>query len=741
MHAEATPRASLLARPHAPWDIDDEVNVNLRRRRILAVVVLVVAAAIALPRFFTHSPMRMGVALEGWWSGEPPVVQRVVGPPAKGRLEVGDRLLTLNGESLTDRESLRRLQQKGLPRGSFELGIMRGDERLTIALPPVHLGAWERLRLVIFPIVAIIAAPLVAFLLVWRRPDLSAGWTFLWFACLQGIGTMSDIFPHSMVESTGFFRLYLNGSQALVWLYPASFLHFMTVFPRPRWKGATRLKSPWFWFVGLAYLAPVVLWIVYARAGGPPGTVYGIFQAIVFPLAVISLIERYARRRDGEWQPRSSERVLALLVGILLFLGSGFGAAAQSSTVMSLIPPTALKIVFSALTVSWLLSPLFIAYLIANDPVFDPRRVLVQSVPYALLTGVLAARYLGVVLVGQRMFQSWTGEETLAFNVVAAVLIAFLFAPLRERMQRVLDQVFGRDRELLRRAIDAAGQGLLGAADRDGVKRVIEDALERGLKRPISLEWPEDGAPHLAEGEEVPAEAATAVENLLSLTGIRLESLSLQEERAAAERRAVELREAAARAELRALHAQVQPHFLFNALNALSYLTETDPAAAQRFTERLADMLRYTVEASNRRAALLSEEIGFVEDYIGVARERYETPLSFEFDGPRELLSVAVPPLLLQPLVENSLKHGCAPGAEALHMVLRAAESNGWLTLEFSDDGRTNGTPPPGLGVGLENLDQRVRRFGGSEAKMEAGPRPGGGFTVRLRWRMLRRVA
>lgn len=703
--------------------------------------VLLAAAAIALPRFFTHSPMRMGVGLEGWWSGEPPVVERVVGPPSLGRLEVGDRVLAINGESLTDRESMRKLMQQGLPRGPMELEIERAGERMTVTLPPVQLGAWERLRLVIFPIVAVIAAPLVAFLLVWRRPDLSAGWTFLWFACLQAIGTMFDLFQHPMVESTGLFRAYLTGYSVLVWLYPASFLHFMTVFPRPRWTDATRSRSPWFWFVGAAYLTPLVLWLFYARDGGPPGNVYGIFQGVVFPLAVVSLIERYARPRQGVWQPRSSERVLAILVGVMLFLGSGFGAAMQSPGVMGLIPPNVLKVLASVITVSWLLSPLFIAYLIANDPAFDPRRVLVQSVPYALLTGVLAALYLGVVLAGQRMFQDWTGEEAMVFNVVAAVIIAFLFAPLRERLQRGLDRVFGRDTALLRRAIDDAGQGLLGAADRDEVKRVIEEALERGLKRAVTLEWPESGPPRLAEGEEVPADAGAAVENLLSLTGIRLESLALQEERAAAERRAVELREAAARAELQALHAQVQPHFLFNALNALSYLTETDPAAAQRFTERLADMLRYTVEASNRRAALLSEEIGFVEDYLGVARERYETPLEFRFDGPRELLSVAVPPLLLQPLVENSLKHGCAPDAKALRMVLRAQETNGWLTLEFSDDGRTNGTAPPGLGVGLENLDQRVQRFGGPEASMEAGPRPGGGFTVRLRWRMLRRVA
>lgn len=211
-------------------------------------------------------------------------------------------------------------------------------------------------------------------------------------------------------------------------------------------------------------------------------------------------------------------------------------------------------------------------------------------------------------------------------------------------------------------------------------------------------------------------------------------NLSLQAQRATDERRAAELREAATRAELRALRAQVHPHFLFNALNALSYLTETDPPAAQRFTERLADMLRYTVEAGERPAALLSEELGFVEAYLGVARERYENPLDFNYRGAPELLSLAVPPLLLQPLVENSLKHGCPPGSDALHLELGAERRDGWLQLTFSDNGVATGDPGPGLGVGLQNLEQRVRRFAGAGASMVAGPVEGGGYAVTLRW-------
>ena len=139
---------------------------------------------------------------------------------------------------------------------------------------------------------------------------------------------------------------------------------------------------------------------------------------------------------------------------------------------------------------------------------------------------------------------------------------------------------------------------------------------------------------------------------------------------------------------------------------------------------------------ARRPAALLSEEIAFVEDYLGVARERYENPLSFEYRGTAELLSVAVPPLLLQPLVENSLKHGCAPGVEALHLALEARREGSWLTLVFSDDGAVGVNGAPGLGVGLQNLEQRVRRFAGADASMTAAPVSSGGFAVQLRWRV-----
>jgi LytS/YehU family sensor histidine kinase len=145
-------------------------------------------------------------------------------------------------------------------------------------------------------------------------------------------------------------------------------------------------------------------------------------------------------------------------------------------------------------------------------------------------------------------------------------------------------------------------------------------------------------------------------------------------------------------------------------------------------------MLRYTVEAGKRQATLLSDEIAFVEDYLGVARERYENPLHFRYRGDPSLLSTSVPPLLLQPLVENSLKHGISADGGSLRMTLDAKYTQGWFELEFADDGVPHGNGTPSLGIGLDNLESRVRHFAGPNARVQATPRGSGGFSVRMAW-------
>ncbi len=730
-----TTQPTLVERSAALWDSRD-VRPLHRLRRALALLMVLAAVAIGTPRFLTHTPFqRLNVDLD-WRQSSHPVVARVLGPPARGILQPGDVIIGWEGQHFVGIREMREAMERGdrWPRGRFTLEIQRDGVTRFVLMPPVQLTGWQRIRLTTFPMVAVICTPLVALLLVWRRPDLSAAWVFLWFAALQGLAAVWGLFPARQFEPTGAMRVYLTLYDWLTVWAPAAFLHLMTVFPRPRWTRAGRTRSPWFWLVVAAYLVPVALIVQHPAGGDALENTFVWFQAAATVLGVASLLGRYLLPADRDWRPGRGERVLAVVLAATLLLNALIDPLFSDPRVLVLLSIPAVRLLLTSLTLGWFFSPLIMAFLIANDPLFDPRRLLVRSVPYALLSGILAALYLAVVLVAQRLFAAATGEQAMVFNVFAALVVAFAFAPLRERVQRALDRLYGRDPRALRAALDHAGHALLSALDAGEVRAVVERGLASGLKRPVAVVWPEGGPPLLGDDELVPGDAAEAVENLFLQAGVRLENLALQAHRAAAERAAVELREAATRAELRALHAQVQPHFLFNALNTLSYLIETDPPAAQRFTERLADMLRYTVEASERPAALLSEEIGFVEDYLGVARERYENDLSFEFAGPPELLNTPVPPLLLQPLVENSLKHGCGPAAGALHLRLEAARSDGWFTLRFVDDGDCTGNGLPGLGVGLQNLEQRVMRFGGTGASMRAERRPQGGFTVTVRW-------
>jgi len=714
---------------------------SVRTLRLLALLSILLALALGMPRFLTHTPYpRLGIRPDWEHPSGRLAVSQVVGPPGKGLLEPGDLIIEVNGRNLTRTELRDQVRREGWSRETMTMRVERNGQILDITIPPLKLTAWQRVRSYTLPLAAVIAVPIVAFLLVWRRPDLPTAWVFLWFACLQGLSAIFGLYRFEQFPTTGVFRLYLEFLHLLAFFLPAAFVHFMTVFPRPRWNRLWAWSNPWFLLVLAMYVAAPLIFVIAPRVRSSPDELYMWYEIAGITIGTLSLVDRYARPARPGWAPTFGERAIALVVALALLAATVygvFGAIGDDPRVAVLYSIPVFRVLLTVVYVAWLSSPLLMAFLIANDPAFDPRQLLVKSLPYALLSGFFAALYLLIVLTAQRMFAAATGEDAMVFNVVAALIVAFAFAPLRVRLQTWLDRMYGRDPAMIRQALDRAGLDLLGALDGREIRRSIEQSLELAFKRPVAVVWPEDAAPRLTD-PEVPLDHRAAVENLLSQAGARLENLALSEERAAAERRAVELRELATRAELRALQAQVQPHFLFNALNALAYLIETDPPAAARFSERLADMLRYTVEAGQRPAALLSEEIAFVEDYLGVARERYENPLVFEYRGEQELLSTAVPPLLLQPLIENSLKHGCAPGESALHLFLDARHENGWFTLEFTDDGVPHRNGGPGLGVGLQNLEQRLTRFAGPRASMHAGPRSGGGFQVQLRWPMTR---
>jgi LytS/YehU family sensor histidine kinase len=208
--------------------------------------------------------------------------------------------------------------------------------------------------------------------------------------------------------------------------------------------------------------------------------------------------------------------------------------------------------------------------------------------------------------------------------------------------------------------------------------------------------------------------------------------------------RAAEMERQHAVAQFRALQAQIEPHFLFNTLANLDALIQTDPVRARAMLGHLNGYLRATLAATRREASTLADEFALLRGYLEVQRIRMGDRLRFSLELPDALAQAGLPPLLLQPLVENALKHGIEPRVEGGEVRVTAREEGGRLLLEVVDQAmpapagearaRASAVPEaaaPGNGVGLENVRERLAAaFAG--AQFEAGPNAAGGYTVRL---------
>jgi two-component system, LytTR family, sensor kinase len=201
--------------------------------------------------------------------------------------------------------------------------------------------------------------------------------------------------------------------------------------------------------------------------------------------------------------------------------------------------------------------------------------------------------------------------------------------------------------------------------------------------------------------------------------------------------RTADLERQLASAQLSALRMQLHPHFLFNAVNSAAMLALTDPALSRQVLVELADLFRLTLSSSSVAEIPLRAELDFIDRYLGIERIRFEDRLVATFDvgdGTEDLL---VPSLILQPLVENSIRHGLAQKRDALHLKIRSRIVQGQLILEVQDDGAglaaTQGKRPV-FGVGLTNVEQRLEAANGRPTLIEfADIGAGSGIIVRLR--------
>lgn len=231
------------------------------------------------------------------------------------------------------------------------------------------------------------------------------------------------------------------------------------------------------------------------------------------------------------------------------------------------------------------------------------------------------------------------------------------------------------------------------------------------------------------------SEEATFLRRLAAEAGARLDAQERERERINVEAGQERLIRQVTEAELRALRAQVNPHFLFNSLNTIAALIPTDPEGAETMTVRLAKVFRHVLASSERQLASLEEEMRFVQTYLSIEQARFGDRLRVRLEFDPRLAAEPVPSLLLQPIVENALKHGLAPKPGVVHLAVLARRHGNFLCVEVEDDGVGPGSAQAkseSSGLGLRNLMSRLSNLYGQSAslRLEPGAKMGSRVTI-----------
>jgi Histidine kinase/Histidine kinase-, DNA gyrase B-, and HSP90-like ATPase len=345
------------------------------------------------------------------------------------------------------------------------------------------------------------------------------------------------------------------------------------------------------------------------------------------------------------------------------------------------------------------------------------------------LVAIASGLYLGVQvpLLEQHDFRG--DPVAVGLSVILWTTLAILYAPLRRGATWVVDRVllkrgnYARLRETIARRIGEA-------EDPEGVMAIVAGELRGPLAaagiRVVTatagaLVIPTNDEPRyalalgeLAGGRRLLSDDLEMLDDVAALAARRIDALRLSRERQ-------EMTRLTTQAELRALRAQINPHFLFNALNTIGFLIQTAPARAHGTLMKLTSLLR-AVLRSSESAIPLGDEINLVDSYLEIERARFEERLQVAIDVPDALRRVRVPPLILQPLVENAIKHGIANSRAGGRIDIRARVDGDVLLITV----RNTGLPTNEIqiahgrrrGVGLANLDARLRHLYGDSARV-----------------------
>jgi two-component system LytT family sensor kinase len=283
------------------------------------------------------------------------------------------------------------------------------------------------------------------------------------------------------------------------------------------------------------------------------------------------------------------------------------------------------------------------------------------------------------------------------------------------------------DEEVLDKLTDELGSSLTARErfweiETGEVKPSVSVDVERDRAR---LSIPTHDAPRFSivlgnfeGGRRLLSEESEMLEAVGLIAARRLDSLRVIHERCDRELREQEFSKLAAEAQLTALRAQINPHFLFNALTTIGYLIQTSPDKAFTTLLHLTKLLR-SVLSDNSEFSTLGDELHLIKNYLDIERARFEERLSVVIDVPAEYESLKIPSLILQPLVENAIKHGISERRSGGELKIAANRSGDFLNLSVSDSGsgRSSVDIKESGGVGIQNVRNRLSSYYGSRAR------------------------
>ena len=302
--------------------------------------------------------------------------------------------------------------------------------------------------------------------------------------------------------------------------------------------------------------------------------------------------------------------------------------------------------------------------------------------------------------------------------IASAKINAVVFAEMEERFLQERGEEAGVN---FRR--DQAGNLIIDVPGLEGAES--EDAAQS-----FTLEANKNG---FAQWQQIIAFSFDRYFMLLAWCALYFALLSIEQARAA-ERRAGEFRQAAKAAELRSLRYQVNPHFLFNTLNSISALILTGKnERAEEMVQAMADFYRTSLTDDPTADLSLSEEFALQQHYLDIEAVRFPNRLKAELNLPADLAEMRIPGMILQPLVENSVKYAVAPTTQPVTISVSAREEYGRLVLSVEDNGSgVSEDAEHGYGIGLDNVRQRLETRFGKAAHMVSGP-SANGYATHLR--------